>query len=93
MAMLVNVKGGSLLGAEILEAIEQMRQGIAILQKYNGMRAELIAVSPAKLGEHFGITNTSQAQAFNDRWESIAAGTYTELAIFLNATVEEIPTA
>ena len=93
MATLVNVQGDSVLGTEVLEAIEQIRQGLAVLKKYDGMRAELIAVSPAKFGEHFGITNTSQAQAMSDRWSSLAAGTYTGLADFLNATVEEVPAA
>jgi hypothetical protein len=91
MATLVNVQGDSLLGSEVLEAIEQIRQGLAVLKKYDGMRAELLAVSATKFGEHFGITDATEAQAMSDRWSALTAGNYTGLADFMNATVEDIP--
>ena len=59
--------------------------GLAVLKKFDGMRAEAVGVSAVNFGTVFGIT--AEPQAMSDRWGAIAAGTYTGLADFINATV------
>jgi hypothetical protein len=91
MATLVTMNLDAPLAQEVYDAIENIRAGLGTLKKLDGVRAELIAVSPAKLGEQIGVVNTGQAQAFNDRWNAVAAGTYTGLGDLINALVEEVP--
>lgn len=57
------------------------------LKKFDGMRAQAIAVSAVYFGSTFGVT--AEPQAMSDRWNAIAAGTYTGLADFINATVAD----
>ena len=87
MAVIVTIDRNNSRGDEIAAAIDSIRDGLAVLKKYDGMRAESIAVSPEYFGSVFGVT--AQPQAMSDRWNAIAAGTYTGLADFLNATVSD----
>ena len=74
-------------GNEIADAIDGIRNGLAVLKKFDGMRAESIAVSAQNFGTVFGITD--EPQAMSDRWSAISAGTYTGLADFINATIAD----
>lgn len=87
MSLLVHLDTNHERGAIIAAAIAGLRDGIATLREYEGMRAETIGVSAAKFGTEFGIASAPEAQAFSDRWGAIAAGTYTGLNDFLNATL------
>lgn len=84
MALLIEVDSSSYRGAEISKAIQNIRDGLAVFDKYDGLRAQSIGVSAAKFGEVFGIADPSQAQAMSDRWSSIAAGNYTGFTDFID---------
>ena len=88
MATLVYLDTNNERGAQISEAINQIRDGLATLNRFDGLRAQLISVSAAEFGAQFGIANSTEAQAFNDRMGAITAGTYTGLSDFLDATVD-----
>jgi hypothetical protein len=87
MALTCTIDRNNSRGDEIADAIEMIRDGLAVLKKYDGMRAETVAVSAQNFGTVFGIT--SEPQAMSDRWNAISAGTYTGLADFLNATIAD----
>jgi hypothetical protein len=89
MASLVKVKDSNTLGNQLNLAINQIRDGLAFFEKYDGMRAQMIGVSAAQFGETFGVADVSQAQAMSDRWASIAAGNYAGLSDFLDATIRD----
>jgi len=87
MALICTVSKANLRGNEIASAVEAIRTALGTLRKFDGMRIETIGVSPEYFGEIFGVT--SNPQAMSDRWGAIAAGNYTGLADFVNATVSE----
>ena len=87
MADIVVIDRNNSKGGEVADAIDAIRDGLAVLKKYDGMRAQAIAVSAEYFGTTFGIT--AQPQAMSDRWNAIAAGTYAGLADFLNATIAD----
>jgi hypothetical protein len=87
MSLLVHIDTNHERGAVINAAVDQIRDGLATLRKFDGMRAETIGVSAATFGAEFGIANATEAQAMSDRWGAIAAGTYTGLTDFINATL------
>jgi len=89
MATLVYIDISNALGEEIADAIGSMRDGLAVLRKLDGMRAQTIADAPLTFGSVFGITDATEAQAFSDRWAAIAAGNYTGLNDFLDATITQ----
>ena len=87
MALIVTINKGNTRGNEIANAIADIRDGLAVLRKYDGMRAEAVSVSAINFGTVFGIT--TEPQAMSDRWGAISAGTYTGLDDFLNATIAD----
>ena len=87
MALTCTIDRNNSRGDELAAAIEMIRDGLAVLKKYDGMRAETVAVSAQSFGTVFGIT--SEPQAMSDRWNAISAGTYTGIADFLNATIAD----
>jgi hypothetical protein len=87
MAVICTIDRNNVRGNEIADAIDAIRDGLAVLKKFDGMRAEAVGVSAVNFGTVFGIT--AQPQAMSDRWGAISAGTYTGLADFLNATVAD----
>jgi len=90
MASLVYVNAGSQLGAELLNAIDQVRNGLALLHKLDGRRAETIALNDGGVtfGAAFGIADN--AQAMSDRLAAIEGGTYTGLPDLLDATLRQV---
>jgi hypothetical protein len=87
MAAIVTIDKNNVRGAEIADAIDSIRNGLAVLKKFDGMRAEAVSVSAVNFGTVFGVT--AEPQAMSDRWGAIAAGTYTGLADFINATIAD----
>ena len=87
MATLVRINNGHRVGNQLLFAIAQIRDGLAVFEKYDGMRAQTIGASLPTFESTFGITENGQA--FSDRWASIAAGTYTGLLDFIDATLTD----
>ena len=87
MALIVTIDRNNVRGNEVADAIEKIRDGLAVLKKFDGMRAETVAVSAVNFGTVFGIT--AEPQAMSDRWGALAAGTYTGLTNFLNATIAD----
>jgi hypothetical protein len=87
MALIAHIDTNHERGAVISAAVDQIRDGLATLKKFDGMRAECIAVSAINFGAEFGVADATEAQAMSDRWGAISAGTYTGLTDFINATL------
>ena len=87
MAVICTIDRNNVRGNEIADAIDAIRDALAVLKAYDGMRAEAMGVSAVYFGTVFGITD--EPQAMSDRWSAISAGTYTGLADFINATVAD----
>jgi hypothetical protein len=87
MATLVRINNNHRVGNQLLFAIAQIRDGLAVFDKFNGMRAQTIGTSLPTFESTFGITENGQA--FSDRWASIATGTYTGLLDFIDATLTD----
>lgn len=87
MAVVCTIDRNNVRGDEVATAIDNIRNGLAVLKKYDGMRAETVSVSATNFGTVFGIT--AEPQAMSDRWGAIAAGVYTGLPDFLNATIAD----
>jgi len=83
MAVIVKVDTNNARGAEIAEALESIRSGLATLHKLDGLRAQTIAVSATEFGNAFGVT--AEAQALSDRLAAIDGGVYTGLPDLLDA--------
>ena len=56
--------------SEINTAIAQIRDGLAVLEKYDGMRAEARAVDEATVNSIFGCTD---GNTFSDLWAQVLA--------------------
>lgn len=87
MAVLVKVNNQHRVGNQLLFALAQIRDGLAVFQKYDGMRAQAIGADLATFNDTFGVTQNGQA--FSDRWGAISNGTYTGLADFIDATLTD----
>jgi hypothetical protein len=87
MAVICTIDRNNVRGNEIAEAIDQIRNGLATLRKYDGMRAEAMGAGVETFAATFGVTG--QPQAMSDRWGAIAANVYTGLPDFLNATIAD----
>ena len=87
MASLVHIKRTNRLGSEVYDAIEQIRNGLALLHKREGVRAQTIAVADAKFGSVFGIEDDDEALALSQRMAAINAGNFGGLSDFLDATI------
>ncbi len=66
MAVICTIDRNNVRGEEIAAAVDGIRNGFAVLKKYDGMRAESIGVSASYFGEVFGIN--AEPQAMSDRW-------------------------
>ena len=91
MATLVKINRNSSLGNEVFEAIDAIKDGLSVLRKLDGTRAQTIGISAETFGASFGIADPIQAQAFSDRWGAAVGSIFGAGAItdFLDATVEE----
>ena len=87
MAVICTIDRNNVRGEEVAAAIDHIRDGLAVLKKFDGMRAESIAVSAVNFGTVFGIT--AEPQAMSDRWGAIAAGNFASLQDVLNATIAD----
>ena len=87
MAVICKIDRNNSRGNEIAAAVDKIRDGLATLKKLDGMRAEAIGAGGTVFAETFGVT--AEAQAMSDRWGAIAAGVYTGLPDFLNATIAD----
>ena len=87
MAVICKISRENVRGNEIADAIDGIRNGLAVIRKWDGARAEMMGVSAQEFGTVFGIA--AEPQAMSDRMGAIAAGTYTGLNDFLNATIAD----
>jgi hypothetical protein len=85
MSDLVKLNNQHRVGNQLLFALAQIRDGLAVFKKYDGMRAQTIGQGLAIFKETFGV-NTNP-QAFSDRWGAISSGNYAGLADFIDATL------
>jgi hypothetical protein len=84
MASLVYIYENNPLGAQLLTAVAQIREGVGFLAKRDGTRSQTIAVSAAEFANTFGVTTQEGAQALNDRWAAITGGDYSGLDEFMD---------
>lgn len=87
MAVICVIDRNNSRGNEIAAAIDKIRDGLATLKKFDGMRAEAVGAGGTVFADTFGIT--AESQAMSDRWGAIAGGVYTGLSDFLNATIAD----
>jgi hypothetical protein len=87
MALLVHLDTVNTRAKRLADAIQSIQTGLSVLRELDGLRAQAIGVNVAAFGVAFGIANTSEAQAFCDRWGAIAAKNYAGLQDFLDATL------
>jgi hypothetical protein len=89
MAALVKISRSEPRGDQILAAIAEIRNGLAVIEKFNGMRAQTIGANDgaATFAATFGVT--TEPQAFSDRWAAIADKNYAGLSDFLDATIAD----
>lgn len=66
MATIVKIDRANQNGAEILRGLQQIREGLGILHRVDGMRAQAIGVSAEELESLFGV-ETGGGQALSDR--------------------------
>jgi len=80
MADIVYIYANNQTGQEALSAIRQIAQGLATLNRLEGLRANSIGVSAETMQNNFGTLNAAQAQALSDRLAGVLAwwnaGTY-----------------
>jgi hypothetical protein len=87
MAAIVKVDSKNARGAELADALESIRAGLATLHKLDGLRAQTIAVSATEFGATFGVV--AEPQALSDRLAAIEGGVYTGLNDLLDAFVAD----
>ena len=73
MADIVYIYSTNTTGQETLGAIRQIAQGLATLDRLDGLRANSIGISAATMQSNFGTLDTAQAQALSDRLAGIVA--------------------
>lgn len=73
MADIVYIYSTNQTGQETLGAIRQVAQGLATLDRLDGLRANSIGISAATMQSNFGTLDTAQAQALSDRLAGIVA--------------------
>ena len=89
MADFVNVARGPSNANQIVAAIQQLRAGLGTLKELNGLRAQAIGESQAKMQAVFNVSTAAEAQILSDRWSALIAaadgGTITVLTDFVDA--------
>ena len=80
MADIVYIYSTNQTGQETLGAIRQIAQGLATLDRLDGLRANSIGQGAAVMQSNFGTLDATQAQILSDRMAGIVAwwagGTY-----------------
>lgn len=84
MAAILKLDSNNANGQRVLNALDQIRQGIGTLQELDGLRANAIGTSQTEMQGVFGAASTSDAQGVSDRWGAFLAayedGSNAELA-------------
>jgi len=74
MAEIVTLdRNASHAAGQIAQAIDLLRNGLAKLERMDGLRAQSIAESPAVMASNFGVENDAEAQALSDRIAALLA--------------------
>jgi hypothetical protein len=73
MALIVHINRSVQAGAEVYNALHQIRAGIGKLEELDGLRAEAVAVNQDTMAAVFGIPSNAEAQALSDRWVALLA--------------------
>jgi hypothetical protein len=87
MAVLVKINNSHRVGNQLLFALAQIRDGLAVFKKYNGMRAQAIGADLATFNATFGVT--AEGQAFSDRWAAISSDNFAGMSDFIDATLTD----
>jgi len=90
MAAIVKIDSSATKAAsEIASAMLMLRNAVGKLEGYEGLRAQAIGVSASEMQAVFGIEDSTQAQAFSDRWSAFLTayngGTITVFSDFVDA--------
>lgn len=73
MADIVYIYANNSTGQEALGAIRQISQGLATLDRLDGLRANSIGAGATVMQSNFGTLDTAQAQALSDRLAGVLA--------------------
>ncbi len=73
MADIVYINQGNRTGAELLHALNQIREGLSTLRRLDGLRVHSIAAGPEVMQANFGVKTPEQAQALSDRMAAMIA--------------------
>ncbi len=72
MATILNIDSNNANGVKVLNAINQIREGLGTLVELNGLRANAIGVGTSEMEGTFGV-DTGEGQALSDRWGALIA--------------------
>ncbi len=73
MALIVRITGNNPQGQQVMNALAQIREGLATLEKFDGLRLEAVGAGQATMADIFGVATNEQAQALSDRWGALLA--------------------
>jgi hypothetical protein len=74
MALIVKVNSNANNdAAEAYGACKAIQNGFAALDRLDALRGESIAVSAAEMATNFGVEDSTQSQAYSDRWAAALA--------------------
>jgi hypothetical protein len=73
MALIVRITSNNPQGQQVMNALAQIREGVATLRKFDGLRLEAIGAGQATMADVFGVASNEQAQAISDRWGALLA--------------------
>lgn len=76
MATIVKISTSNANGAQVLDAVGKIREGLAKLQQLNGLRANAIGASAAEMQTVFGISTEQEAQDLSNRWNALFDALY-----------------
>lgn len=74
MATMVRISSNNARGQELMNANAQVLGGIAVWNKYDGLRNEAISSGNGgadNMAAVFGVADGTQAQALSDRWGAL----------------------
>lgn len=73
MALIVRITSNNPQGQQVMNALAQIREGVATLEKFDGLRLEAVGAGQATMADIFGVASNEQAQAMSDRWGAFLA--------------------
>lgn len=94
MATIININSSNRTAnaRDVVQAVNNLRNALGILEKLDGLRAEAIGASQATMASVFSVATNAEAQALSDRWGALLAAwndssntEFAKLRDFINA--------